>query len=382
MQLLLAGGGHAHLGVLREWIARPPQGMETCLVSSERHALYSGMIPGWVAGAVPLERMRIDLAPLAARAGARFIRASLGAVDAANRTVVLEDGETLPFDLLSVATGGDVDTSSLAELGERLLPVRPMHDFVARWPAVRSAVRAGRGQRIVVVGGGAAGVELALAAQRALAGSTAAPVVLLTDEPRLLPGHASRAGDFARTRLERARVEIVTGYGVGTPDGVLLADGRLIPAACVIAATGPRSPRWLRGSGLALDDGGFIAVGPDFRSVSQPCVFAAGDIAGRVDNRLSHNLSRSGVHAVRAGPVLAENLRRAARRDEAPLRHYRPRRHSLYLIATADGSAILSWGRAVMEGRWANCLKSRIDRRFVQRHARLGLGVAGAAWTR
>lgn len=379
VRLVLAGGGHAHLGVLRSWIAKAPRSIETCLVTSEPHALYSGMVPGWMAGTTPIEQLQIDLVGLAARAGVRLVIGSVAAVNADARTITLQDGTRMPYDILSIATGGEVDTSSLAELGGRLLPVRPMHEFVARWRAVQVAAQATQSFRLLVVGGGAAGVELALAAQRALAPSGAAAIVLLSDEAQLLPGHALRAGTLARERLDLAGVEVVTGYGVGTPEGVLLGDGSTIPANCVIAATGPRPPRWLRSSGLKLDEGGFIAVGADLRSVSHPNVFSAGDIAGRVDNRLSHQLSRSGVHAVRAGPVLAENLRRIAERGDVRLRRYRPRRHSLYLISTADRSAILSWGRLVSSGGWVQRLKDRIDRRFVNAHARLGVGREGQA---
>ena len=302
--------------------------------------------------------------------------------DAEARRITLGDGTSLSFDLLSIATGGEVDCSSLAELGDRLLPVRPMHDLVARWPTIVEAARSTPGFRLIVVGGGAAGVELSLAAQRALAQHHCPPVMLVSDEPELLAGHDAHAGILARNRLDQAGVQLVIDYALGAPEGVRLSDGSTISAGCVIAATGPKPPRWLRGAGLRLDDEGFLAVGADLRSVSHPHVFGAGDIAGGIDNRRSHNLTRSGVHAVRAGPILAENLRRALRDPRAPMRRYRPRRRSLYLISTADGRAILSWGRLVLSGRWAQRLKDRIDRRFVAGYQRLGAAGEGVAWTR
>lgn len=381
VRLVLAGGGHAHLGVLAAWIARAPRGIETWMIASDRHAVYSGMVPGWMAGFHGAEAFRIDLAPLAARAGVRLILASVVEVNADARELVLDDGRRVAFDLLSLATGGEVDTSSLSALGDRLLPVRPMHALVARWPSVRAVSRT-TGQRLIVVGGGAAGVELALAAQRALAGGASASVMLVSDDPMLLPGHAARAGRIAGARLAAAGVELAIGHAVGTKGGILLSDGREIATGCVIAATGPRAPRWLRTSGLQLDAKGFVAVGADLRSVSHPWIFAAGDIAGRVDDALGQYVSRSGVHAVRAGPVLAANLRRVAHCEHARLRHYRPRRRSLYLIATADRRAILSWGAMVFSGHWAWWLKNWIDRRFVARHARNGATGQAFAWTR
>lgn len=381
IRLLLAGGGHAHLGVLKSWIARPPHGIETSLITSERYLIYSGMVPAWITDPAAAEDLRIDLVSLADRAGIDCIIGSVVGMDANQREVVLNNGERLSFDLLSIATGGDIDTSTLADLGPRLLPVRPMPDLVRRWPLVRDTATRTPGFRVAVVGGGAAGVELALAISSTLAGSCAAPVMLVSDAEALLPGHSSRARRLAQERLAHAGVELVEGHASATPDGLLLDSGRRIPAGCVVAATGTRAPRWFRSSSLQLDGQGFVSVGPDLRSQSHPHVFAAGDIASWRDRRGGRTVARSGVHAVQMGPVLAENLRRTARDAGARLRVYRPRRRSLYLLSTGDGRAILSWGSVAVAGRWVQRLKNHIDRRFVREWARLGSGAKGVAWS-
>jgi NADH dehydrogenase FAD-containing subunit len=143
-----------------------------------------------------------------------------------------------------------------------------------------------------------------------------------------------------------------------------LSGGALVSADLVIAATGSVAPAWLAQSGLGCTDQGFVAVGADLRSRSHPAIFAAGDIIERTDRRLP----RSGVHAVKAGPVLAANLRAAF--SGAPLRTYHPSAHTLYLLSQGNRRAIASWGGLATSGRLTWWLKDQIDRRFIARYTR------------
>ncbi|HQU12279.1 MAG TPA: pyridine nucleotide-disulfide oxidoreductase, partial [Acidiphilium sp.] len=120
---------------------------------------------------------------------------------------------------------------------------------------------------------------------------------------------------------------------------------------------------WLRGSALALDPAGFVAVAPTLRSRSHDTVFAAGDIAGFG----ALGVPKSGLYAVRQGPVLAENLRRAL--AGLPLRRFRPQRAALYLLATGPDHAIGTRNGLVVSGAWVRRWKDRIDRRFIASYA-------------
>ncbi|HEX6736025.1 MAG TPA: FAD-dependent oxidoreductase [Azonexus sp.] len=363
-RLLLAGGGHAHLAVLRALARRPWPGVEVTLLSPWPRQLYSGMVPGWMAGHYRLEQCAAPLAPLARAAGARFVCAGLEALDADRRLVRTDGGETLAYDLLSLATGAGVDTAALAACGGRLLPIRPLEAFVAGWEKLLMACRARRRASLAVVGGGAAGVELALAARYRLANELGADAVQvnLIAGGGLLPDHGRRLAARAATTLARAGVALFAVPAAGHPDGLQLADGRLLAADHVLAATGVRPPPWLAGSGLRLADDGFVVVEAGQQSVSHASVFAAGDIASRPD--APH--AKSGVHAVRAGPVLAANLQRHLQ-GLAP-RPYRPQRRSLYLLATGPRQALASWDGLAAGGAWAWYWKDWIDRRFLRRY--------------
>lgn len=362
-RIILAGGGHAHLAVLADWAERPLPDTERVLITSSRHTAYSGMLPGWLAGIYRDSDLLIDLNPLAERAGAELILADVTGLDADGRMLALASGQKLAFDLLSLATGGETDSAQLVALGGRLLPVRPVGAFMAGWSAFVARSAGSPSARVAVVGGGAAGVELALGARAALRRVCAdAQVSLVTRQEGFLAGHAPQVRTRALAELARRGVTVHFSQAVGTPDGLLLADGRTLAADCVIAATGSRAPGWLAGSGLACNPAGFVAVGADMRSISHDWIFAAGDIIDRVDRKLE----RSGVHAVKAGPVLAANLRAAL--TGTACAQYQPRSRTLYLLALGDRRAILSWGRFVAVGHWVWRIKDWIDRSFVRRN--------------
>lgn len=361
-RLVLIGGGHAHLFVLRQLAKSGRRDVEVTLISPDVWQYYSGMLPGWVAGLYRLEECRVDLRPLATAAGASFIQQAIVGMDADQRCVCLADGRHVHYDLLSLDIGSETDCVWLFGLGERLIPVKPFAEFQIAWLKVIEDARVNRNYHLLVAGGGAAGVELAQAAHHTLAQiNSTAKVTLVAGNSGLLPGYTDAVQQRVLRALQRNNIELIQQRAVGVEDGVLLGDGRHLAADKVIATTGARAAVWLALSKLSLDAHGYIAVDAYHRSLSHPEVFAAGDICSRSDVALA----RSGVHAVRAGPVLAENI--LATLDEQKLREFRPRRNTLYLLSCGGRYAVASWGRWSAEGRWVWRWKDWIDLRFIRR---------------
>lgn len=178
-----------------------------------------------------------------------------------------------------------------------------------------------------------------------------------------MPGYAPPVVAHANSLLRAQGIAVHRAQAVGVADGLLLPEGRTLSADAIIAATGSRAPCWLQLSRLALDEQGFVRVDASHRSVSHRNVFAAGDICARDDGRGTH----SGVHAVRAGPVLARNL--MASTAGGKLATYEPRKWTLYILATGSRHAILSWGGFGLTGHWVWRLKDWIDRRFIRHHS-------------
>jgi pyridine nucleotide-disulfide oxidoreductase family protein len=367
--LLLAGAGHAHLFVLERLAAAPRTDLEVTLVSPNRWQYYSGMLPGWLAGHYTIDDIRLDMAFLAKRAGARFLEDRIAAVDAGASVLHLATGGTLSYDLLSLDIGSSTDWTRQPATASTILTVKPLDAFVHDWTQLKEQMNDRQPIHLVVAGAGAAGVELAFSARNVLAKlNQESRVSLAAGSGGLLQGHAPSVRRRVLAELARQGIEILPHRLKQTAERLTLDTGMPLAADAVIAATGARAPAFLRTSGLALDEKGFIRVDACHRSLSHANVFAAGDIASRDDPRIS----RSGVHAVRAGPVLADNLHAALSGGE--LRAYRPRRNVLYLIACGRRSAILSWGRFSLQGPWVWRWKDWIDRRFIRRFSPPGGG--------
>lgn len=359
---MLVGGGHAHLAVLALLARFTPRDFEVVLVSPGRWQYYSGMIPGWIAGYYRLDECRIDLQALAASAYIKFIQVKVVDMNTDQCRVCLSGGEQLHYDSLSLDVGSETDRSCLAELDDRLLPVKPLQGFQSAWQTALAAAKKNSRYHLIVVGGGAAGVELAMAARNALRRVCAASrVTLVAGDTGVLPNQGNAVRRRVISALRRLEVSVFDQFGAGAKDGVLLDDGRLIVADHVIASTGAVAPDWLAHTGLSLDSHGYVAIDACHQSISHKNVFAAGDVCSR--NVTS--LAKSGVHAVHAGPVLAHNL--LAFMQGTPLKTYRPRRRSLYLLSNGDGRAVASWGTLSAEGAWVWRWKDRIDRKFVKR---------------
>lgn len=365
-RLVLLGGGHAHVQVLHALAREPMAGADVLLITPFARQMYSGMVPGLVAGHYTADQCAIPLTPLAAAAGVPMVEGMAVALDTAARVVHLADGRTAEYDVLSLDTGASMDRDRIRGARDNAMFVRPIEHFVRLLDGLVELARQ-RVVDVVVVGGGAAGVELALALQHRLAGADRGEervrVALVTGGPAPLQDYPPAVMRHAAAVLAARRVTVFRDTCAELQPGVLvLGSGARLACDAPVLATGAEPPPWLAGSGLQLDVRGFVCTGPTLQSCSHPEVFAAGDVASRVD--APH--PRSGVYAVRAGPPLLLNLRRHV--AGGVLQPYQPQRKTLNLISCGERRAIMSWGDWVAQGRWAWWWKNHIDRQFVARY--------------
>lgn len=369
--IVLVGGGHSHVSVLRKFGMKPIPGVRLTLITRDIHTPYSGMLPGYVAGHYGHDDVHIDLGPLARFAGARLYHGEVDGLDLAERLVQVPGRPPVQYDLLSINTGSRPRTIDVPGAMEHALPVKPIDQWLRDWDALQSRMLSSRGDfRIVVVGGGAGGVELALSTRHRLRHRlrdqnddiSRLHYELLTDGPEILPTHnAGVRRRFNRVLGERGiTVHLNSRVVTVEQNGVHDERGTFHPADAVLWVTYAAAPDWPRESGLAVDQDGFIAVDHKLRSTSHPAVFAAGDIAAMPVPR-----PKSGVFAVRQGPILTENLRRAV--AGRILKPYRPQKNFLGLISTGDTYAVASRGDWSWEGKLLWTWKDWIDRRFMRR---------------
>ena len=368
--LVLIGGGHAHVSVLKRFGMKPVPGLRITLVTRDIHTPYSGMLPGFVAGHYDYDGCHIDLGPLARFAGARLYHAEVDGIDPENKRVYAPGRPPVAYDILSINTGSRPNSINISGVDEFALAAKPIDIFLRKWQQLIERVCDSEGPfRIVVVGGGAGGVELALSTQLRLQ-NTLRDVgkdperlhyALITSSDSIM--HMHNRG--VRKRFERILAERNIGIKTGTrvnevtANSVRTADGALIDSEAVIWVTTASSPGWPSQSGLAVDTEGFIQVDEHLQSLSHKNVFAVGDAAELRDPR-----PKSGVFAVRQGPVLAHNLRAAA--TGKTLRPYRAQKKFLGLISTGNQYAVASRGNWSYESAWLWTMKDWIDRKFMR----------------
>jgi len=373
-ELLLVGGGHSHAFVIKNMGMNPEPGLSVTLISPDIETPYSGMLPGHVAGMYSREECHIDLVRLCRFGNVRFIKDTVVSVDIDDQLVRVADRTRPPirYDVLSIDIG-----SSPRMVPISATPVKPISRFSSRWDALIDSVCSKTAQgnvlTLAVVGAGAGGVELTLSMQYRLEQLGAnVQFALFSNKRFVCPSHnRGIQRKFLRILKERG-VEVYFNFvALNAENGVLVAqDGRKVMFDECIWCTNAKTQDWMSESGLSSDDGGFVRVKPTLESENCSNVFAAGDCA----NMIESPRPKAGVFAVRQGPPLTENLRRAVRNLNASSNDLRlrlemipfePQTSFLGLIGTGAPYCVASRGEMVLEGAWLWDLKEWIDRKWM-----------------
>ena len=367
--ILLLGAGHAHVEVLRRFALRPEPGVRLTLIGREPETPYSGMLPGVIRGDYEPHEAHIDLAPLAAAAGARLVLGEAISIQLDARTVTVAGRPAIPYDLLSINVGGEP-----AAPPDGGIAVKPIGRFLDQLRGIERTIR--DHDRIVVVGGGPAGVELALALAYRYRSRYRIALVSGTPEPLIDAPESARR--LAVTALVDAAVEIVRGVMAGAFHNgrVALSDGSFLDAAACLRATGVEAPAFLAHAGLACDAKGCVQVDATLRSINDPAVFAAGDCASIQRSPRP----KAGVWAVRAGVHLARNLRLAARHRK--LKRWRPQSDALIILGLGGGRAVAWRNGLSLSGSAVWRLKDWIDRRWMRMYTEMRMTPDPAALMR
>ena len=317
VDIVLVGGGHAHVHVLAafgQW--RDPQ-VRVTLIARDLMTPYSGMLPGVIAGLYTRDEAHIDLEKLAAATGTQLVHAAASDIDRAGKQVICDGHPPVPYDVLSLDVGSTPSLDSIPGARQHGIAVKPIGGFLAKFEALRVECAKPDGpRRIAVIGGGAGGVELLLSvrtrlraeAQRDGRDPDAVSFQLVT-AGEILQTHNARVRKAFRRVFAERNIALLENHDVAAlrAGAIDLADGSSLAADAVFVVTQASAPGWFAATGLQRGENGFIAVGPTLQSLNDPSVFAAGDCAALIETPRE----KAGVYAVREGPPLAENLRRA-----------------------------------------------------------------------
>lgn len=374
--LVLIGGGHSHVAVLKKFGMNPVPGLQITLITRDVHTPYSGMLPGYIAGHYSYDESHIDLRPLARFAGARLIHASATFLELENKQVICGARPPINYDVLSINTGSTPSHIDVPGSKQHALAVKPINQFLDGWDALMQNVLERKGDfKVAVVGAGAGGVEVALATQfhlqqllreHSCTTENLCFALIAGNSPVLSTHNNAIQRRFVRVLAER-KIKVYVGNKAKqvNENKIELDDGKNVNADAIIWATHASAPAWYKESGLAVDDHGFIQINDSLQSVSHTDIFAAGDIASVIN----YPRPKSGVFAVRQGPPLYKNIKRAL--TNKPLKKHVPQISFLSLISTGDKCAIGSRGPFTFEGAWIWKLKDYIDREFMRKYNQL-----------
>lgn len=407
--LVLIGGGHAHIQVIKALnAATRPTHLNVTLIDLQHSASYSGMVPGCIAGMYNPSETLLPLRPLAEWAGINFRHGRVVDIDLQQRKVIMEGEQEEadlseraipPFDVVSIDIGSRArDLDHIPGAQRYAIPTRPIHQLVQRLEAALQKECMSitdtpphhppqRPPCLVIIGGGAAGIELALAITGRWNQLLPHPIscTIVDSGDTLLP-HESLGGRARLHQVLRQRSVHVRHNGKVqevTAQHIKLQSGETIPYDYCVWSTGaeaqPLAWRLQQKQGLELTQKGWIKVSRGLQSTSHPFVFAAGDCAEIHEDDPSLSFPtppKAGVYAVRAGPVLIENLIRylrslqeneeSANLPGTELITYQPQEDYLKLLVTGDGKALGFRYGLPLYGKWVWQLKDCIDRGFMQ----------------
>ena len=378
--LVLIGGGHSHLSVLKYLGMHPVPGLVVTLISRDINTPYSGSLPGYLTRLYTLEDIHIDLRPLAQFAGVRIIQGTVDHIDLEQKIISCDGRPNIEFDLLSINIGSQPDAIKIPGAAEHAIGIKPIDQFIQKWQSLlENAVSRLSTQTadydLIIVGGGPASVELAFSTQHRIHQELGIKhyknsnlnIKIISADNGLLGSHNAKVQKFVMQELEKREIEVLLNHKVEEfQAGKVLCEGGIsYTADSMVFATGASIAPWPAKCGLAIGSDGFIEVNSFLQSTSHDFVFVAGDAA----SIKGEPRPKSGVYAVRHGKPLAENLIRYA--TSKKLKRHTPQKHALALISMANKTAIASRNKLFFQGRSMWSLKHSIDTGFIKKYSEL-----------
>ncbi len=368
-RLCLIGGGHSHVTIIKRLAIKPVPDIQVTLISPDTYTPYSGMLPGLIAGHYSFEDCHINLDQLCQWANVKLIHQNVNKIDPDAHHIYAAQYPPIQYDLLSINIGSQPATNCIKGANHHGHTIKPVKNFLHQWHLwLQTHADLAQIQRIVVVGGGAASVEVLLAMHYRLQNTTSikAEFTLINSGQQILASYNRRVQNFFQQHLQSLNIKIYNDSYVKAinEQQLRLVDGRLVGFDFTVWAIHASAQPWLAASGLKCNSNGFVEVDQYLRSISHPDIFATGDSAAFTP----HPLPKAGVFAVRQGPVLLKNIIATFR--QKPLITFKPQQHFLSLLTTGRRHAVASRGPFFFKGKWVWHWKNYIDRSFMRRFNR------------
>ncbi|MGD6780430.1 FAD-dependent oxidoreductase [Sutcliffiella horikoshii] len=356
MSIILVGGGHAHLKCLLDIRKNPLPNQNIYLISPDRYQYYSGMFSGYTEGLYSIDKIRVDLKYMSEKAGVTFIEDKIAKVSVSDKTLQTNTGTTIPFSVVSFDTGSFIKGPS--SFKDYLIQIKPNYLFADRMKEYRAV------KFPVVVGGGASGVEIALAITAWRKKNGYPTNVKLITSSKLLPSSSSKASILIREIAVHKGLSIIEDDSVEemNESHVTTQKGRSLPHSLVLWLTGPSSPDIFKRGSLPCDQNGFLLVENTLQAKGLPFIFGAGDC---ITLESFPDLPKNGVYAVRQANLLWKNITSYLNGEVCST--FSPQRHFLSLLSTGNNEALLQYGSFTVHSKLAWKLKNKIDTDYMKK---------------
>jgi selenide,water dikinase len=358
-QLVLIGGGHSNVQVLRKLCMHQYNGLNVILISESYGAIYSGMTPGYIEKIYSLDEITIDLQRLCFNAGATFIKDKVISLDEENKILHLKENPSISFDILSINSGSISNKQTIQiENDSKIISVKPIGSLVSKLKKIDEVIEKSSQKKISIVGGGIAAFELSFALHKRYDGKIS--IDIISKHPLGEKNLNTNSINKVKKIAKKMGIKLISKQAISINNSEIELDDDIIHSDLILLSTGASLPEWLVKSNLEIDEN-FIAVNQQLQSLNFKNIFVSGDAASIQNSKRP----KSGVMAVRQGEILKDNLFLFL--QNKTLKKFKPQKNWLYLIGTYKNSAVLNYFNFSFEAKWCWALKKMIDLNFMKK---------------
>ncbi len=359
---LLVGGGHAHVSLMAHLKKLAGEKSNILMVSQENYQYYSGMASGYLEGIYMENEIRFNLPERCKNHGIRFLKGKVTKIDSKNKKVWIDNKYEVSYNLLSLNIGSEMEKPMDEESHKNQMMIKPLSNLAH----IRTWMLEAKNQgQWVIVGGGPAGIEIALSIKAGLKklGKSEIDLLIIHKYDTILKDFPKKTRQKALKVLKSQGIQIEYKANITktTEEALTINHDTKIPYDKMIYATGPRSPHLLMKSDLKVDQKGYLLVDGSLKSLSSDSVFGVGDCITFLDNP---SIKKAGVYPVRQAPILCQNL--VLQKLNKPLKTYKPQSDYLSIMSLGDRKGLLNYKKVSCYGKGAWRLKDTIDRKFIR----------------
>lgn len=338
-------------------------GHRVTVIGQSEHHYYSGMGPGMLGQTYTPEQIRFHTRQTVENKGGRFVKETATHIDPTSQHVITTSGSQYHYDLLSCNAGSLVPTYMIEGDCQRIFPVKPIEGLIKAQQQL-IALSSRPLVKVAVIGGGAAGIEIAGNAWWLLSKYCQGKYeIRIICQGRILHRFPEKVRTAVIKSLEQRDIKFIEHHNVTRISNhhIEFHPGKRHQADLIFMATGVRPSPIFRASGLPTGPEGGLKVNAYLQCTDYPNIFGGGDCVYFKDQPLN----KVGVYAVRQNPVLYQNL--MASMTGKPLATFSPGGAYLLIFNLGNKSGLFYKKGVMLMGPIAFWIKDYIDRRFMRK---------------